>query len=273
MTAAGLFVHRLPARSAPSSGCVLWVHGYTLDGTVWAPLWQFLPEFDHIAPDLPGHGQSRPFAGDETLPGLADGLLALAEAEAARTVVGMSFGGSIVLEAAIRAPRLFAAIVLAAPGLAGGPQDPEAATCNQELIRLAEQRGVGPWLSERWMSVPPGVFAGLSGRPALRRALAEIVGRHPWQELFQPVMRNLMARPQTTAEIAAIAGDILLLVGEDDMPAFLRCAELIRRSARQAQRSTIAGAAHLCLLEQPSMAADLIRKHLLPHCLRMTHGA
>lgn len=263
MSGAGLCLHRRPALASRPAATVLWVHGYTLDGSIWSSLWDLLPEFNHVAPDLPGHGRSPAFEGGETLAGMADQILFLAKEEGARNLVGLSFGGMVALEMAIRGPRALDTIVLASPGLAGGPHDPEAATCNQELIRLAAERGMGSWLTERWMSVPPGIFAGLANRPALRGALAKVIKQHRWDELRLPTMYNLQARPQSTRDIGGIAASILLLVGENDIPAFKRSTEIIRRAARRARRVNIPDAAHLCLLEEPDASAALTREHLM----------
>lgn len=259
----------LPVHTRAGDGpTLLWVHGYTLDGSIWGPIWDRLPEFAHVAPDLPGHGAARPLRAGDTLADIARAALDCADFHGAEQLVGLSFGGMVALEAAIRAPRRFRRIVLASPGLVGGPQDAEAATCNQELEHLARTRGIGPWLTERWMAVPPRIFEGTLTRPALRASLEAVVARHGWRELGSRVMMGLLAQDQTPARMAAIRSDLLLLVGEADMPAFLRAAEIIRRSVPGARRETVPRAAHLCLLEEPDACAALIRAHVgavVPH--------
>jgi hypothetical protein len=58
---------------------VLWIHGYTLDSSIWKHLWQHLPRWQHIAIDLPGHGLSAPIENGETLLTLADRIGELAD--------------------------------------------------------------------------------------------------------------------------------------------------------------------------------------------------
>lgn len=251
-------IHRI-VQEAEGAPRLLWVHGYTLDGTIWGTLWRLMPEFAHIALDLPGHGRSRPLAEDETLASMAEDLLAVADAERATDLVGMSFGGMCALEAAIRAPGRFRSVILASPGLAGGPLDEEAATCNQELMALARERGIGPWLAARWMSVPPRIFAGVPRGSALFRELEAVVLRHAWWGLLTPAYAGFQQTPQSPLRIARIGSPVTLLLGEEDMPAFLRAGELIRRSAPQAVRRMVPGACHLCLLERPETCAGLIR--------------
>src|SRR4029077_8416311 len=61
----------LGTRSTGSGPTVLWIHGYTLDSSLWADLWQRLPGYRHIGVDLPGHGSSGPVPAGLTLPALA----------------------------------------------------------------------------------------------------------------------------------------------------------------------------------------------------------
>lgn len=256
----------LPCRTGPAStgAPMLWVHGYTLDGTIWGPSWQALPGWQHIALDLPGHGRARPLRPGEALDGLAAEVIATARAVGARHLVGMSFGGMVALQAAIAAPEAFDAVVLASPGLAGGPQDAEAATCNQALMRMARDRGIGPWLADRWMMSPPRIFDGSLTRPVLRERLAEVVARHGWRELIDGSMQGLQACAQTPESLARITARLLILVGGQDMPVFLRSAELLRRAVPGARRVVIEDAAHMCLLESPEASAAQIRAHLAP---------
>ena len=82
-----LFVRRFSATSPNTHRRrILWLHGYTLDGSIWETLLSGLPEMDHLAPDLPGHGKSRPFCIDDTLDALAQSVLELADREAATDI-------------------------------------------------------------------------------------------------------------------------------------------------------------------------------------------
>src|SRR5262245_51575468 len=104
---------------------VLWIHGYTVDSTVWQDLWALLPGWHHIGIDLPGHGGSRQLQDGEDLPSLGRDLGQLALEHDVRHLVALSFGTVIALQIAIEFPTSFASMVLGAPALAGGPQDPE----------------------------------------------------------------------------------------------------------------------------------------------------
>jgi pimeloyl-ACP methyl ester carboxylesterase len=256
--ASGLALLRRPGRGES----IMWLHGYTLDATVWTQVWELLPEFNHVGVDLPGHGRSRSLTLEDDLPALGSAIAQLARDEGVRHVVAMSFGGLIGMEAAIALGHDLDTLTLAGAPLGGGPQDPEATACNADLTRLLRARGVGPWLVERWMSTPPQIFAGAARNPPLFRALAEIVGRHRWRELTDGTMARLMARVHRTADLASIRARTLLLNGATEMEAFRRSTELLRRGIAGASRRSLDDAGHLCLLEQPGLAALAIGAHI-----------
>ena len=257
---------RLATRTFGEAGrALLWIHGYTLDSSVWAPIWSLLPGYRHVGVDLPGHGAS----ADVDVPSLqamAAEVLATAREVGASEVVAMSFGGMIALQAAIQAsPGELTTVVLASPALGGGPQDPESLSCNVELVRMAAERGLGPWLHERWMATPPSIFAGLAKHAAPFAAVRQIVQRHSFRELTTGRMRDLTASAQGPRELVRIDANVLVLVGEDDMEAFKRIGELVRRAVPRCTRRYAEGSGHLCLLERPDLAAGHIESFLRAH--------
>ncbi len=241
---------------------VVWLHGYTLDSSAWQPLWDLLPGWRHVGLDLPGHGQSRPLRRGETLADIA-GLVATCLRESgARRLVGMSYGGMAALETAISYPKALDRLVLAAPVLGGGPVDPDAQSCNLELMRLARERGQGPWLTDRWMSVPPAIFAGTMTRPSLRSTLRRLVEAHSWRELTEGTMVEVSSTDQPARRLELIDARTLLIVGEDDMAAFKRGAEIIRRAVGDCRRVYLTDCGHMPLLEEPGTAAPLLADFL-----------
>ena len=252
----------LALREAPGAGApVLWIHGYTLDSSIWRRLWDLLPGWRHLGVDLPGHGASPPLAPGETLATLAERIAVLALARGVRHVVGLSFGGMVALQVVAQRPAAFASLALGAPALGGGAQDRHAQARNLELMRLYRERGAGPWLGELWMRWPPDIFKGAARHPELWRELAGAVGRHAWAELADSAMQGLTNHPQPQRALRAIRAATLVLIGDEDMDAFKRSAELIRRAVPGCRRLYLPGAGHLCLLEAPDAAAKLLEEH------------
>jgi len=252
------------ARVAPGIGDgVLWIHGYTLDSSSWIPLWNLMPGWCHIGIDLPGHGSSLPLGASDTLPSLARRIAALAFRHNVRHCIALSFGTLVATQLAIEYPDSFRTLVLGAPALGGGPQDEDVGTRYNELAAMYRQRGFDPELRARWMTSPPDIFKGAESRPELWAALWRLVGRHAWWELGDGSFSRLANHPQTNQQLQRIRAAILVLVGERELPAFKRCAELIRRAVPSATRVYLPEVGHLCMLENPEECARLISQYIL----------
>ncbi|HEY3741314.1 MAG TPA: alpha/beta hydrolase [Bryobacteraceae bacterium] len=252
---------KLHTQPGGDAGRVLWIHGYTLDSTIWKPLWNRLPRWTHIGVDLPAHGQSREFHQGEGLRELARSLARLADDIGATHLVGMSFGAMVALQTAVEKQEPFATVTLGSPAIAGGPIDPHAAAQNRKLIRLYQERGAGPWMRDQWMSWPPDIFKGAAQHPNIFEELREVVLRHRWTEMDGMKMDRLANFRQTPEIVAKLRSRVLLLVGEDDMPAFKRSAELIRRSAPRSERVYFPRCGHLSLIEFPAESAECMNRH------------
>jgi pimeloyl-ACP methyl ester carboxylesterase len=251
------------ARIAPAAGeTVLWLHGYTLDSSSWQRIWQRLPCWQHIGVDLPGHGASLPLRDGEDLPGLARRIGRLALQYDVRHLVALSFGTLVALQMAIEFPTAFATLVLAAPALGGGPQEEEVGRRYAELSQAYRTHGFGPHLRARWMQSPPNLFKGAEDRPELWEQLWLLVGRHAWWELADDAFGKLGNHPQTRSQLKQIAARTLVLVGEQELRAFKRCAELVHRSIPVCRRIYIPAVGHLCMLEDPETTHALIENHL-----------
>lgn len=241
---------------------VLWIHGYTIDSSSWADLWGLLPGFCHIGVDLPGHGASRDLRRDEDLPALGRTLGLLAQQWQARHMVALSLGTVIALQVAIEFPCWFSSLVLGATSLAGGPQDPEVERRYEAMAALYQEQGTGPHLRDLWMNSPPDLFKGAEGQPDLWRRLSALVGAHRFTELADFAMRRLTSPPQREADLRRIEARTLVFLGEEEMGAFRRCGEIIRRSVPRCERRYLPGVGHLCLLEAPQQVAAPIAAHL-----------
>lgn len=252
----------LAARVAPAEGeRVLWLHGYTLDSSSWSELWELLPEWHHTGIDLPGHGASLPLPHDEGLPALARRIGRRALDQGVRHLVALSFGTLLALQIVIEYPTSFASLVLGAPALGGGPQDAEVGTRYEELADIHRRDGFTPKLRERWMHSPPDIFKGAEAHPELWARLWSIVGRHPWWELADGSYSRLSNHPQAPAALRAVQTPTLVLVGDNELAPFKRCAELIRRHLPRCQRRYLPVVGHLCMLEDARSVHTLLEEH------------
>ena len=247
-------------RPGPDAG-VLWIHGYTLDSSVWDGLWSLLPGWSHFGIDLPGHGASSPLAPVTTLKELGQQLADAAAERQVRHVVGLSLGSMIALEVAICHPEAFETLTLAAPALAGGPVDRDVGLRYIELVDLYHRRGAGPWMTELWMRCPPRTFAYAS--ETLRAQLAAVIDRHAWLEL-EAHSQSIVALARQAQNARALAGSSarpLFVIGEHELPAFRETAAILRGIRPDANLVELPGAGHLCILHAPQRAAELLAEH------------
>ena len=238
---------------------ILWLHGYTMDGSIWEDIWRELPEFAHVAPDLPGHGRSRRFSENESLSSIARSVEEIAREFDARHIVSISFGGTVGLQLGIQVKGFFKSLTVCSAGIGGGPVDLESQACNRELNQMYNDRGIGAWLTARWLQSPPEIFSGLRLRPPIFEKIAEVIRQHCWQELADGTMNRISSSQQSKNQLKNITLPTLVLVGEQDMDSFKRAAEIIRRSIPSASRKYLPGVGHLGLLEDPGAKAQVLR--------------
>lgn len=240
---------------------VLWVHGYTVDSSIWEPLWSRLPEWSHVAFDLPGHGQSPP-PGNETLRELGAGVAEAALRLGVRHVVGISLGTLLALEIVLARPRAFASVVLGAPTYGGGPTVPEARVRFEQLQAMHAALGGGPWMTNLWMQSPPDLFRYAASQPELWRSLQQVIGRHSWAELATRRGLPYLTREDQQLERAKeSSSSLLLMVGEHEMPAFKESARDLKARFPNSAIAPLAGVGHLCMLEDVATSAGLLRAH------------
>lgn len=165
---------RVAFRRAGSGPAIFLIHGITNSGQSWEPAMRLLArDFDVIAPDLPGHGDSDRQRGDHSLGGHAcvmRDLLQVLEIERA-TVGGHSLGGGVAMQFSYQFPDLVERLVLVGSGGLGREVSP---LIRSAALPFAEQ--VLPLLTSRPLVDGVTAIAGLLGRVGLKPGadLAEI---------------------------------------------------------------------------------------------------
>lgn len=250
---------RLRFRAAGSGPAVLWIHGYTMDSSIWARLWERLPGWRHIGVDLPGHGQSPPLLPGQTLAGLADQVAELCAATAARRVVGLSLGSCVALQLAADHPDLVGRLIVGAPTIAGAPSEPGTAERHRELRLLrrmapamSKRVPAGELLADLWMHSPPDIFRGTEAHPELRSRLREVIVRHRWEELATGALGSVAAAVHSDDDLRRITAATLVFCGDEDMPTFIANADRLGRVLPDCRVAPVRAAGHLCLLERPA---------------------
>lgn len=105
-------------RSGQGKQTLLFVHGYTDSAACWQSLIEKLaPDYDVVAYDSRGHGQSGRIQGDYTISDLADECIGVIETLGLEQpiLIGHSMGAGIAAFVALRVPHLIRAVLLEDP--------------------------------------------------------------------------------------------------------------------------------------------------------------
>jgi 2-succinyl-6-hydroxy-2,4-cyclohexadiene-1-carboxylate synthase len=256
----------LTGRIQPGKGDkILWLHGYTVDSSMWGDMWRRLPGWHHIGIDFPGHGGSAPVAQMGDLATLGRRLGHWCIAQEIRHIVAISFGTITAIQIAMEFPSDFSTVVLSAPSLAGGPQEAEIAQVYIKLFQLYYQSGPGPHMRETWMGC--SVWRGIDKVPGVREALASLVDQHSWAELQGFGIQRFTQPTQEKSAIERIQSAVLVMIGERELPAFRTVAQTLQQVVPRCQLLEFADSDHLCMMQNPAATARAIETHIRGHAV------
>lgn len=260
----------LAVRSVGDGPPVVWLHGYTMDSSIWSDLWSRLPGWTHVGVDLPGHGGS-----DRIVPGttLADAAAAVAEVSrslGAVRMVALSFGTIVALQVALDHPDVCPRLILSAPAMSGGATEPGADVRYTSMMRLAAGGAMRAELVDEWMTAPPDIFTGTLTKPVLRFRLRSVIMRHSWAELETGSMATMLRHRHVDADLERVSASLLVLVGDQDLPVTVAVSTRLERLVSEATRVVIPDAGHLAPLERPADVAPIIAAYL-SHDAHLSH--
>ncbi len=220
----------------------------------WDSLWAALGEdLQALRYDLRGFGSS---AWDSQRPyDHADDLLAVLDARELETVdlVGISLGGSVALNFALRHPGRVRSLVAISPGLVAWEWS-ESWREQWRTVADAAREGNIQEARERWWR--HALFDSVRDTPAgpaLRQSIFRYSGVH-W--LGDPHVRAL----PDIERLHTLQAPTLLLTGQKDLPDFRLIGEVIAASAPRVQWRDFADCGHLVHLEAPEACAREIRE-------------
>ena len=236
---------------------VLLIHGHTLDQRMWQPQIAALEgQFEIIAPTLRGYGDSNQPEGAFSH---AEDLIALLEARGVARVhvVGLSLGGNIALEIAVRFFDRVATLTLLDSSLKGFAPDAAQLEIGHAVQRAFDTGGLEA-ARVAWLGAP--LFAAAREDPVLQKQLeawvADYSGWH-WAHGVSPSAQI----PDLSSRLSEITAPTLIAVGERDTAYFHSVAAALHAGITNARLEVIAGAGHMVNLER----ADQINALLLEH--------
>ena len=247
---------RLAYQVTGDGPAVVLVHGFGLDMRMWEPQVNHLAaRFRVVRYDCRGFGASGPFGPSIPYAHAGDLLALLDHLGIGRAVLaGLSFGGRVVMQAALAAPERVAGLVLLGAVLDGVPWDTGSAAALAEAASQAQAHGL---LAGRaaWLAHP--LFAAARQRPAVASALAEMVAGYPGQH-WTGHDPHQDSGPRPLDALEELATPVLVAVGEQDVPGFREMSAVLARRIPGARYQVVAGAGHMINMEQPAVVNDLL---------------
>lgn len=233
---------------------VVFIHGAGFDHSSWAlhTRWFAHHGFGVLAPDLPGHGRSRPSLA--SIAEMADWTTALLDAAGVSKahLIGHSMGSLISLETAARHPGKVSALSLigTAATMSVGPDLLKAAEANdQDAIDMVSIWGLG-FDAELGGSLAPGLWMHGGAQAVLRHCEPGV--------LFKDLSAcNSYANALTAA--ASVKVPTTLILGERDMMTPAKAGKALAAAIPHAKTVVVPGAGHMIMAERPDELLAALR--------------
>jgi pimeloyl-ACP methyl ester carboxylesterase len=238
---------------------VLLVMGLGLSGGAW---WRTVDtlsrRFRVITFDNRGVGRSRGLTPACTTEALADDAVAVLDAleVAEANVYGLSLGGMVAQQLALRHPRRVRSLVLGATT----PGGRRARVADEEVLGFFHGRGHRPREEAAWASVAYNY--GRRCRDEHADRIAEDIQRRLAYEFDEAAYQaQLMAAAlhNTTSRLGRIDAPALVVHGEDDRVVPVENARLIASRLPNGRLHLLPGAGHLYTTEAPEADAEVAR--------------
>ncbi len=247
--------------AAGSGEPVLLVMGLGMPATGW---WRTVPvlakDFRVISFDNRGSGRSGRPRGPYSPAQLADDALAVlgAAGEEAAHVYGISLGGMVAQELALRAPERVRSLVLGATTAGGREHEPP----DDETLGFLRRRGSMPAEEGVWASIPY-----MYGPATLERATERIAEdleqrlRFPTDRAGYEAQLAAASAHDTASRLGAIEAPALVLHGTADRIVPMANGRRLAERIRTARFHELGEAGHLYVTDAPD-AADVVVRFL-----------
>jgi pimeloyl-ACP methyl ester carboxylesterase len=226
--------------------------GLGMNATGW---WRTVPvlagSFTVIAFDNRGVGRSARPPGPYTVAGMADDAVAVLDAAGAERahVYGISLGGMIAQEIALRHPERVDKLVLGA----STPGGSRAVAADDDTLKFFNRRAEMPAEEAVWASVP------YNYGPRTRAERAQAIGEDIAQRLRFPIEAEPYRAQLSAAlghdahdRLGEVAAPTLVVHGEEDRMVAPANARLLAGAIRDSELLTLPGAGHLYPTDEPS---------------------
>jgi pimeloyl-ACP methyl ester carboxylesterase len=245
----------LDVGSRDSRAAIVFLHGFTLDRTMWADQIAALSVHHRVlALDLPGHGASIDTCGEVS--SALEVLRCLDAVGVDRAVfVGSSLGATVAIDAALERVSLVERLVLLDPVLLGAP------TANLEQATLAELAQAGDLQAARarWLDRPS--FQETLRHEAAARRLREMVSRYRGGHWLGHVREAWLHAPHT-GKLPGIGCPMTVIVGARGGPRGTEMACEVARQSPLSRLEILDDVGHLVALERPEYLTRRLMEEL-----------
>ena len=240
---------------------IAFVHGFALDARMWDA--QFLALADRyrvLRYDARGFGRSDPPESPDFRH--ADDLHALLEhlETPAAHVVGLSMGGRIALQHALLYPEATRSLVLVDSALDGFEWSAEWAAAQDAIEECAQRDGLQ---AAKKMWLEDSLFAPAREDPALAARLARMIDEYSGWSWLNDTPRGI--DPPGGRRLRDVRAPTLVIVGERDLPDFLRAADLLAEGIPSARKAVMPGVGHMSNMEDAAAFNTLLLRFLQAH--------
>ncbi|MFP4041122.1 MAG: alpha/beta fold hydrolase [Desulfosudaceae bacterium] len=248
MTRADICFMADPWPPEPERVTLIFIHGSTMSKTFWEPQMASLSrQFNTMALDLPGHGQS-PGDGFDQMASYTEAVMNWMEEVNPPGMVpcGLSLGGAVALDLMLCYPERFEAGILISTGARLRVMPLIFEAIKKDFNEFGETLGM----------------AGIS--PANQsRDMTELVKKQV-QCPAEVALKDFKACDafDVMARLSHIQKPVLIISGNDDTTTPPKYADYLARKIPLARLEKIAGAAHLVPLEKPDQVNAVITDFL-----------
>jgi 3-oxoadipate enol-lactonase len=256
-------------RAGPRGGTpIVFLHPVGLDSTWWgAQIADFGRDHDVLAFDMPGHGLTDALEGRPSFDLLSNILeTTLVDSQTGPAhLVGVSVGGMIAQNFALRRPDLVRSLALVAT-LCSFPDAVRTALRQRaEVARTDGMATIAALSNERWF---PAAFR--ERRPdMLDRATRSLLLQNAD---FHGAMWDMIAGLDLAAELPRITCPTLVIVGAEDVNAPEAAGQLIAGLIPGASLKVMPGIGHFPPFEAPDAFNDLLRSFFARQHPTTAHG-
>lgn len=255
---------------AGSGTPVVFHHGLGIGSAVWIHQMQHLVDVCQVITyDARGVGDSDKPKGGYEVPTLAADLIGLLDhLGLERAVVcGVSQGGRVALYATLEYPRRVRGLVVC--DTTCDAASPEERKRLSELAELARTRGleaaVDSWLSgSPWLQpffkhfIEHGFLR--DERPPKEWARGQAL--RSTADAFAGYLEGIMNRPDLSGRLREVRVPVLVVVGSQDGPPYLKSADYMAATFRDVNQLVLEGAGHLAPLERAEEFNTVLQDYL-----------